>query len=96
MNNLGENSQAIEARKNVLRVPQAGRYHRVSQPVSSLSMTMLNERIRNVTHSRVTMPIAGDALIHPGPAIHRKAMSTAASSATQTKNIRPSRSNAGS
>ena len=96
MNSLAENSHASEASKNVLKVPHAGRYHRVSQPVKALSITRLNERIRNVPHSRVTMPIAGDDLAQPGPAIARKATRTAASSPIHTSTCRGSRCKAGS
>src|SRR5262245_40823914 len=96
MKSLGENSQASDARKNVLNVPQAGLYDRHPQPVSALSITSLNESMRTVPHSRVTTPMAGDDRIQLGPTIARNTESTATSSPAHTSNSRGSLCKAGS
>ena len=91
MKNLGVKSHAIAAKRKVLKVPQAGLYHRDSQPVNALSITRLNERTRNVPQSRVTTPIAGDDANHRGPAIARIVTMTATSSTPHRSTSRGSR-----
>ena len=48
--NLGVNSQASAAKRNVLKVPQLALNQSDSHPVSALRVATLNERIKNVTH----------------------------------------------
>ena len=66
-NRGGEEPRLRRREENVLRVPQAGLYQRDSQPVSALSMTRLNERIRNVAQSRVTTLSDDDDPNQPAP-----------------------------
>src|SRR5208283_566229 len=88
--NQGEKAQARDANRNVLRVAQTGLYHASSKPVNELSVTRLNDRMRNVVQSLATRLMAADDRIQPRPSDFLKNARTAASSRSHKSGWRKS------
>src|SRR3954470_15096758 len=97
MRNRGVKSQARDANRKLLSVPQTGLYQSCSNPVvRAFRVTTLKDKIRNEIQSFVTRLIAGDECIQSRPTTTRNKRRTAKSSATQSIGCRESLRTAGS